>query len=79
MRGESIGPLHKGVPQAARIDERLYQSLSLLDVILTGRTRERNLAAQKLMIAIDQATCARYKRRQRWSQQFAGQLPRFRV
>ncbi len=52
VRGESIEPLHKGVPQAARLDERLYQSLSLIDAIRTGRARERKLAAKKLKAMI---------------------------
>ncbi|MCP4447624.1 MAG: hypothetical protein GY811_20135 [Myxococcales bacterium] len=52
VRGESIEPLHKGVPHAARLDEQLYQSLSLIDAIRTGRARERKLAAQKLKAMI---------------------------
>lgn len=48
VRGESIEPLHKGVPSASRTDNKLYQSLSLVDAIRAGRARERNLAAKKL-------------------------------
>tara|TARA_R110002073_G_scaffold245044_10_gene407656 strand:+ start:5564 stop:6067 length:504 start_codon:yes stop_codon:yes gene_type:complete len=53
VRGESIEPLHKGVPKAAKLDERLYQSLSLIDAIRTGRARERKIAAQKLTAMIE--------------------------
>lgn len=52
VRGESIAPLHKGVPDAARRDDRLYQSLCLIDAIRTGRARERKLAIQKLTAMI---------------------------
>ena len=47
-RGESIEPLHKGVPAAAKLDRQLYESLALVDAIRSGRARERKIAAQKL-------------------------------
>ena len=52
VRGESIQPLHKGVPDAARRDPKLYESLSLIDAIRSGRARERKLAAKKLSAMI---------------------------
>jgi DNA-binding Lrp family transcriptional regulator len=48
VRGESLEPLHKSAPTAARRDERLYASLTLIDAIRTGRARERKIATKKL-------------------------------
>lgn len=48
VRGESLEPLHKSVPRAARRDPQLYASLVLVDGIRAGRARERNLAVRKL-------------------------------
>ncbi len=48
VRGESLEPLHKSVPNAARRDERLYECLALIDAIRIGRARERQLAIKKL-------------------------------
>lgn len=47
-RGESIEPLHRAAPFAARRDPRLYEALALLDGIRVGRARERKLAEEKL-------------------------------
>lgn len=47
-RGESLSPIHKSVPAAARRDSRLYESLALLDAVRAGRARERKLASKKL-------------------------------
>ena len=47
-RGESLEPLHKIVPGAAKRDSQLYESLSLVDAIRSGRARERKLATKKL-------------------------------
>jgi biotin operon repressor len=47
-RGESVEPLHKAAPFAARRDSRLYEALALLDGIRVGRARERKLAEQQL-------------------------------
>jgi hypothetical protein len=48
VRGISITPLYKTVPNAAMIDPLLYQRLALIDAIRGGRARERNLAEQEL-------------------------------
>ncbi len=48
VRGESIEPLHKSVPGAARKDSSLYRSLALIDAIRVGRARDRKIAAKKL-------------------------------
>lgn len=44
IKGQSIVPLYKGVPQAIKIDERLYEGLALLDAIRVGKAREKQLA-----------------------------------
>lgn len=48
VRGESLEPLHRSAPSAARRDPRLYAGLILIDAIRAGRARERKLAADKL-------------------------------
>lgn len=48
VRGESIEPLYKSAPAAARRDPDLYASLALLDAIRSGRARERQVASEKL-------------------------------
>ncbi|SDO98407.1 hypothetical protein SAMN05216196_11516 [Lutimaribacter pacificus] len=47
-RGQSIEPLFKSVPEAAKSDERLYEYLALVDAIRLGKQRESNLAAERL-------------------------------
>ncbi len=47
-RGESLKPLYKSVPDAARKDEKLYECLALIDALRAGRARERQLAATHL-------------------------------
>ena len=48
VRGESLIPIHRSVPSAARRDPRLYESLVLIDAIRAGRARERKIASKKL-------------------------------
>ena len=48
VRGETLEPIYKTAPMAARRDPRLYTSLVLIDAIRAGRARERKLAAVKL-------------------------------
>lgn len=43
-RGQAFSPLYKSVPQAAREDQKLYELLTLVDVIRGGRARERQIA-----------------------------------
>ena len=48
VRGPSLNPLHRHVPEAALADRALYELLALLDTLRAGRSRERTLA-QKLL------------------------------
>src|SRR5262249_44753553 len=48
VRGESVEPLYKSVPKAAKRDPALYEMLALADAIRVGRARERKLAEQEL-------------------------------
>lgn len=48
VRGESLEPIHRSVPEASRRDVRLYEALALLDAIRAGKARERNLAERLL-------------------------------
>jgi len=47
-RGLGVVPLHRGVPNAVRKDERLYELLALTDMLRGGRTRERQWAEQQI-------------------------------
>ncbi len=48
VRGESLLPIHKSAPSAARRDSKLHEGLALIDAIRAGRARERKVASQKL-------------------------------
>lgn len=48
IRGESLEPIYRSVPHAARLDAKLYEALALLDAIRIGRTRERKRAEELL-------------------------------
>jgi hypothetical protein len=48
MRGQSIEPLYKTVPQAALQDQKLYEALALIDAIRVGKVREQQLAIELL-------------------------------
>lgn len=45
-RGLTLIPLHPSVPDASRVDEQLYELLTLFDALRAGAARERELAAQ---------------------------------
>lgn len=47
-RGLSIAPLHKGVPDAAQLDEIFHSWLAAIDVIRVGKSRELKLAIDLL-------------------------------
>ncbi len=47
-RGQSIDPLYKTVPMAAKADDELYELLALTDAIRVGRSREVSLAIEEL-------------------------------
>lgn len=44
VRGVSFSPLYRSAPEAARIDDQLYELLVLVDALRAGRARERNMA-----------------------------------
>jgi hypothetical protein len=48
VRGETLEPLYRTVPTAARNDPRLYEMLALVDAIRIGRARERARAGKHL-------------------------------
>ena len=48
VRGESLAPLHKSVPYAAKNDAQLYALLALVDAIRGGSARERDAARKEL-------------------------------
>ncbi len=48
VRGQTINPLYKSVPEAAKNDLELYEMLSLVDAIRAGRAREQQIACQEL-------------------------------
>ena len=43
-RGQSIKPLYSSIPEAALKDKKFYEMVSALDMLRTGRARERNAA-----------------------------------
>ena len=45
VRGQSIEPLMKHVPEIIHQDKGLYEMLALIDAIRIGRTREKEIAA----------------------------------
>jgi len=47
-RGESLEPIYKSAPAAARRDPELYKLLVICDALRAGRTRERQAAAKEL-------------------------------
>lgn len=51
-RGPSISPIYRTAPQAALLDPALHELLALLDALRIGRARERELAAQHLLAAL---------------------------
>ena len=48
VRGESLKPIHKSAPAAARRDPELYELLVISDALRAGRARERQAAAKEL-------------------------------
>lgn len=48
VRGYSLAPLYRTVPEAALRDPALHEYLALVDGIRDGRARERRLAAEML-------------------------------
>ena len=48
VRGQTVEPLHHGVPAACAEDLQLYELLALTDVLRLGRARERRQAVEAL-------------------------------
>lgn len=48
VRGESLSPIHKSAPSAARRDPELYELLVIADALRAGRAREKQAAAKAL-------------------------------
>jgi hypothetical protein len=53
VRGYSFSPIYRSVPQAAMVDEKLYELLVILDTLRNGRTRERDIATAELSVRLD--------------------------
>ena len=47
-RGQAIEPLHPKVPEACLKDSNFYELMAMCDVLRVGRTREKNIAIEKL-------------------------------
>ncbi|SHN00304.1 hypothetical protein SAMN02787076_02850 [Rhizobacter sp. OV335] len=47
--GPSLTPLHHTAPTASRLDEKLFDVLTLLDALRIGAARERELASTMLL------------------------------
>lgn len=48
VRGESLEPIYKSAPAAARRDPKLYELLVIADALRAGRARERQAASKEL-------------------------------
>ncbi len=48
VRGYSFSPLYRSVPQAALVDQQLYELLVLVDAIRGGKAREKELAVNEM-------------------------------
>lgn len=48
VRGESLTPIYKTAPQAARNDPELYELLVIVDALRAGRAREKQAAKKEL-------------------------------
>lgn len=48
VRGMTLEPLFRSVPEAARNDQKLYELLVLVDAIRSGNARERKIAIDLL-------------------------------
>lgn len=48
IRGESLAPIYKSAPIAARRDPALYELLVIADALRAGRAREKQVAAKEL-------------------------------
>jgi len=56
VRGQSVVPLFKSVPEATEIDSELYDLLALIDMIRVGNVRESTTAVNEITFRIVGAT-----------------------
>jgi len=54
VRGYSFSPIYRSVPQAAMVDEKVYELLVILDTLRSGRARERDIATEELSTRLDE-------------------------
>ncbi len=52
VRGYEFSPLYSSVPQACKVDPKLYELLALVDAIRDGRARERKIAIKEVQSRI---------------------------
>ena len=50
VQGIAFRPLYPSVPDAVRLDSRLYELLALIDAIRGGRSRERTVAIKEIKL-----------------------------
>ncbi|MCB9072293.1 MAG: helix-turn-helix transcriptional regulator [Bdellovibrionaceae bacterium] len=55
VRGIVIKPIHPSFPEACLKDEKLYTLASLVEMIRSGRAREKNIAANELSKMVEGA------------------------
>jgi hypothetical protein len=48
VRGESLAPIYKSAPRAARRDPELYELLVIADALRAGQARKRQAAVKEL-------------------------------
>ena len=48
VRGYEFSPLYSSVPNACKVDPKLYELLALVDAIRDGRARERKIAVKEI-------------------------------
>jgi hypothetical protein len=48
LRGQSIDPLYKTIPEVALEDQKFYELIALVDTIRIGKAREVNMAIDEL-------------------------------
>ncbi len=52
VKGYALKPLYKCVPNAVKLDKKLYEYLALIDILRCGRVREVQVAKQLLHTAL---------------------------
>ena len=52
VRGYEFSPLYSSVPNASKVDPKLYELLALVDAIRDGRARERKIAIKEVQSRI---------------------------